>query len=68
MAVGFYVHPRAGAVGSARTQATSRLARNHWPARWPGGCNHYAPMTRFDHFWEPLLVVLAFAVVWLGTL
>jgi hypothetical protein len=25
-------------------------------------------MTRFDRFWEPFCFVLAFAIVWVGTL
>jgi hypothetical protein len=29
----------------------------------------YVPaMTRFDRFWEPFAFVLAFAIVWFGTL
>jgi hypothetical protein len=27
-----------------------------------------AGMTRFDRFWEPLLVITAAAMIWIGTL
>jgi hypothetical protein len=37
-------------------------------AGWPSSCNPALPMTRFDRLWEPLMFVLAFAIVWLGTL
>jgi hypothetical protein len=37
-------------------------------ARWRGRCNSRPAMTRFDRTWEPLAVVLAFAILWIGTL
>jgi hypothetical protein len=36
--------------------------------RWRVRCNVRRAMTRFDRLWEPLLVIVVFAIVWLGTL
>ena len=57
-----------GTAGSARTHARhaarvislgcALASRLHSPAR----------MTRFDQIWEPLLVIVAAAMIWIGTL
>jgi hypothetical protein len=35
---------------------------------WPGGCTIAPRMSRYDRTWEPLVVLIAFAVIWIGTL
>jgi len=31
------------------------------------GLHYVARMTRFDRFWEPLMITIAAAMIWIGT-